>query len=189
MVNTNNNTIKRKIEETFFSFDSALSLTHSNFPRKMMQTAIVTYPDEHQVIQPVCIPMPPSTKVIKMFQSNTPLYLYSKETGLKYCWKKDGSILMYNIHNGIVYEWLPKPTYRDAILKQATGQTTIFKKDGTVTQTIRLYPNTQRWTLIWPASPSICNVDGVETEDFTDSIYYVDDESDDDEEWFRHYDE
>jgi hypothetical protein len=144
----------------------------------MMQTAIVTYPDEHQVIQPVYIPMPPSTKVIKMFQSNTPLYLYSKESGLKYSWKKDGSIMMYNIHNGIVYEWLPKPTIHDAILKQASGQTTIFKKDGTVTQTIRLYPNTQRWTLIWPASPKTILVDGVETVDFTDSIYYLDDESD-----------
>ena len=85
---------------------------------------------------------------------------------------------MYNIHNGIVYEWLPKPTYHDAILKQASGQTTIFKKDGTVTQTIRLYPTTQRWTLIWPASPKTILVDGVETVDFTDSIYYLDDESD-----------
>ena len=143
----------------------------------MMQTAIVTYPDEHQVVQPILLPVAPSSKLTNAFQSNTALFLYEKKSGNKYCWKKDGYTMMYNIHNGIVYEWFPKPTLQDVLLKKNTCETTIFKKDGTVTQTKSLYRNPNRGTLIWPASPSVYLVDGVEIEDFTDSVYYINDDS------------
>ena len=148
-----------------------LTHTHSSLQRKMMQTAIVTYPDEHQVIQPVYIPMPPSDKLAKAFQSNTVLYLHVKSAGYEYCWNKDGSVKMFDCNKGIMYEWIQKPTMKDALLNGSDpkGETTIFKKDGTVIRCARPYPFSSPktvWTFIWPANPEILLVDGEEADEF-----------------------
>ena len=146
-----------------------------------MQSAIVTYPDGHQDVQRILLPTPPSPKLEQAFQSNTVLYLHAKEAGYQYCWNKNGSVKMFNSNTGIMYEWLPKPTLHDAIHTNLPKSTYIFKKDGTVIQTMRPYPFTSPthvWALFWPASPTIILVDGEIINDFTDESYEADDESD-----------
>ena len=138
-----------------------------------MQSVIVTYPDGAVNLQRARIPVPPSQKLTKAFQSNTVLYLHAKAAGYEYCWNKDGSVKMFDCNKGIMYEWIQKPTMGHAIQtsSEPKGETTIFKKDGTVIQCMYPYPFSSPktvWTFIWPANPEILLVDGEEPDEWDD---------------------
>lgn len=137
-----------------------------------MQSVIVTYSDGAVSLQRQPIPMPPSDKLARAFEYNTVLYIRLKDAGYEYCWKKDGSVKMFDCNDGIMYEWIAKPTWKDTILNQSNtkGETTIFKKDGSVIRITHPYPfsspNTT-WTFFWPANPIILHVNE-EVSDFKD---------------------
>jgi hypothetical protein len=138
-----------------------------------MQSVIITYPDGAVNLQRARIPVPPSDKLTKAFQSNTVLYLHAKAAGYEYCWNKDGSVKMFDCNKGIMYEWIQKPTMKNALLNGSDpkGETTIFKKDGTVIQCMYPYPFSSPktvWTFIWPANPEILLVDGEEPDEWDD---------------------
>lgn len=129
-----------------------------------MQSVIVTYPDGHLDIRTGRIPMPPPAKLARALELNTMLHLHNVLTGFQYIWTKNGSVKMFD-EKGILYEWLTKPTIQSAVLQSLhpTGETTIFKKDGTVIRPIRPYPltsPTRVWNYTWPASSEILPVDG-----------------------------
>jgi hypothetical protein len=150
-----------------------------------MQSVIVTYNDGAVSLQRARIPVPPSDKLARAFQSNTVLYLHAKEVGYEYSWNKDGSVKMFDCNKGIMYEWITKPTMKDTIQNHSNtkGETTIFKKDGSVIRCTRPYPFSSpdtMWTFIWPANPEILLVDGEEEGDFKDwdcSVEYEQDDS------------
>ncbi len=138
-----------------------------------MQSVIVTYPDGTVDLQSARIPVPPSQKLKRAFQSNTVLYLHAKAAGYEYCWNKDGSVKMFNYNKKIMYEWIQKPTINHAILTSSDpkSETTIFKKDGTVIQCVHPYPFSSPktvWTFVWPVNPEILLVDGEEPDEWDD---------------------
>lgn len=190
-----------------------------------MQPVIVTYQDGHSELQYAPIPTVSSELLTKTFQTKIKpsilylvpdmyknvLYLYSKETACQYSWNKNGDVRMFDTTNCIMYEWFPKPTYKDAIqYPLKTGTTFIFKNDGTVIKREHPYPHSSPqtiWESIWPVNSKSVLIEGEESNYFLNwdhaPFYYGDNywnlniesneepnyyNDNDDEDYYKYYD-